>query len=205
MNSNDKPLFYPIIDNGMGLSVTAWAVSMMGALQGESVFCHFSTPYPGYAMDIATKQFLQSDCEEMIVIDTDLVFKPQDLAHLMEHDEPLVFGLYSKRTVRFDPPLVPLPGQEDPSKTPGVLWEVAKTARGFMRVHRSVFEKMQPHVKLMPNTEFGDMHSFWPTSYDGTSEDFAFCRQWRAIGGRILIDKRVFVKHAGQVLYPVAK
>ena len=44
MNSNDKPLFYPIIDNGMGLSVTAWAVSMMGALQGESVFCHFSTP-----------------------------------------------------------------------------------------------------------------------------------------------------------------
>ena len=205
MNSNDKPLFYPIIDNGMGLSVTAWAVSMMGALQGESVFCHLSTPYPGYAMDIATKQFLQSDCEEMIVIDTDLVFKPQDLAHLMEHDEPLVFGLYSKRTVRFDPPLVPLPGQEAPAKTPGVLWEAAKTARGFMRVHRSVFEKMQPHVKLMPNTEFGDMHSFWPTSYDGTSEDFAFCAKWRELGGRVLIDKRIFVGHVGQARFPIMK
>lgn len=200
-----KPIFYPIIDNGMGLSVTGWAVSMMAALQGESVFCHLSTPYPGYAMDIATKQFLESDCEEMIVIDTDLVFKPQDLAHLREHDEPLVFGLYSKRTVKFDPPVVPIVGQENPALQPGILWEVQKTARGFMRVHRSVFETMRPHVKLMENTEFGSMHCYWPTSYDGTSEDFAFCAKWRELGGRVLIDKRVFVGHVGQAKFPIIK
>jgi hypothetical protein len=200
-----KPIFYPIIDNGMGLSVTGWAVSMMAALQGQSVFCHLSTPYPGYAMDIATKQFLESDCEEMIVIDTDLVFKPQDLAHLREHDEPLVFGLYSKRTVKFDPPVVPIVGQENPALQPGVLWEVQKTARGFMRVHRSVFETMRPHVKLMENTEFGSMHCYWPTSYDGTSEDFAFCAKWRELGGRVLIDKRVFVGHVGQAKFPIMK
>lgn len=200
---NPKPTFYPIIDNGMGLSVTGWAVSMMAALQGQSVFCHLSTPYPGYAMDIATKQFLESDCDEMIVIDTDLVFKPQDLAHLREHDEPLVFGLYSKRTVKFDPPVVPIVGQENPALQPGVLWEVQKTARGFMRVHRSVFETMRPHVKLMENTEFGSMHCYWPTSYDGTSEDFAFCAKWRELGGRVLIDKRVFVGHVGQAKFPI--
>lgn len=200
-----KPIFYPIIDNGMGLSVTGWAVSMMAALQGQSVFCHLSTPYPGYAMDIATKQFLESDCDEMIVIDTDLVFKPQDLAHLREHDEPLVFGLYSKRTVKFDPPVVPIVGQENPALQPGVLWEVQKTARGFMRVHRSVFEAMRPHVKLMENTEFGSMHCYWPTSYDGTSEDFAFCAKWRELGGRVLIDKRVFVGHVGQAKFPIMK
>lgn len=200
-----KPTFYPIIDNGMGLSVTGWAVSMMAALQGQSVFCHLSTPYPGYAMDIATKQFLESDCEEMIVIDTDLVFKPQDLARLREHDEPLVFGLYSKRTVKFDPPVVPIVGQENPALQPGILWEVQKTARGFMRVHRSVFETMRPHVKLMENTEFGPMHCYWPTSYDGTSEDFAFCAKWRELGGRVLIDKRVFVGHVGQAKFPIMK
>jgi hypothetical protein len=203
--NTDKPIFYPIIDNGMGLSVTGWAISMLGALRGESVFCHLSTPYPGYAMDIATKQFLESECDEMIVIDTDLVFKPQDLAHLREHDEPLVFGLYSKRTVRFDPPVVPIVGQEKPAEQPGVLWEVQKTARGFMRVHRSVFEKMRPHAKLMEHTEFGPMHSYWPTSQDGTSEDFAFCAQWRELGGRVLIDKRVFVGHVGQAKFPIMK
>jgi hypothetical protein len=105
------PTFYPIIDNGMGLSVTSWAFSMLAAIRGESVFCHISTPYPGYAMNIATRHFLDSPCQEMVVIDTDLVFTPDHLAALMEHDEPLVFGLYGKRKIRFDPPLTPLPGQ----------------------------------------------------------------------------------------------
>jgi len=202
---NDKPIFYPIIDNGMGLSVTGWAVSMLGALRGESVFCHLSTPYPGYAMDVATKQFLESDCDEMVVIDTDLVFKPQDLEHLMEHDEPLVFGMYGKRKVKFEAPLVPLAGQENPAMTEGVLWEVAKTARGFMRVHRSVFEKMKPHVTLLHGTEFGDLHRFWPPQPDGTSEDFVFCARWRELGGRVLIDKRIFVGHVGQARFPIMK
>ena len=199
------PLFYPIIDNGMGLSVTSWAFSMLAAIRGESIFCHISTPYPGYAMNVATRHFLDSPAQEMIVIDTDLVFTPDNLAHLLEHNEPLVFGLYGKRKIRFDPPLTPLPGQEDPAQTPGILWEVEKTARGFMRVHRSVFEKMRPHVGTLKNTEFGDLPNYWPTNPDGTSEDFAFCQKWRELGGRILIDKRIFVKHAGQVLYPVAR
>lgn len=200
-----KAIFYPVIDNGMGLSVTAWAVSMMAGLRGEGVFCHISSPYPGYAMNLATKHFLESGCDEMVVIDTDLVFTVQHLDCLMEHDEPLVFGLYGKRKVRFDPPCSPLPGMEDPSKTEGILWEVKETARGFMRVHRSVFEKMREHVPLLKGTAVGDLVNYWPTNPDGTSEDFAFCRKWRELGGRVLIDKRVFVKHAGQVLYPVAR
>lgn len=202
MNHN-KPIFYPIIDNGMGLSVTAWAVSMLGAMQGEGIFCHISTPYCGYAMDVATHHFLQSECDEMVLIDTDLIFTPQDLQHLMEHQgEPLVFGAYPKRKVQFDLPLVTLPDKPRPFDDPGLLCEVAKTARGFMRVHRSVFEKMKPHVPLVPG-EFGEFHHFWPVAKDGTSEDFAFCAKWRELGGRILIDKRILVRHAGQVMYPI--
>lgn len=49
----NHPTFYPIIDNGMGLSVTSWAFSMLAAIRGESIFCHISTPYPGYAMNVA--------------------------------------------------------------------------------------------------------------------------------------------------------
>jgi hypothetical protein len=202
MNHN-KPIFYPIIDNGMGLSVTAWAVSMLGAMQGEGIFCHISTPYPSYAMDVATHHFLQSECDEMVLIDTDLIFTPQDLQHLLEHQgEPLVFGAYPKRKVQFDLPLVTLPDKPRPFDDPGPLCEVAKTARGFMRVHRSVFEKMKPHVPLVPG-EFGEFHHFWPVAKDGTSEDFAFCAKWRELGGRILIDKRILVRHAGQVMYPI--
>jgi len=201
----DIKRLYPIIDNGMGLSVTAWAVSMLHAVEGDPVFCHISTPYCGYAMDIATQQFMQSDCDEMILIDTDLVFTPEHLACLLQHDEPLVFGLYSKRTVKFEAPLVTLPGNENPATAPGVLWEVAKTARGFMRAHRSVFETMRPHVPVLKGTEFGDLPNYWPTQPDGTSEDFAFCARWRELGGRILIDKRILVQHVGQARFPIVK
>lgn len=194
--------FYPIIDNGMGLSVTKWAVSMLAAVEGDSSFCHISTPYCGYAMDIATQQFMDSGCDEMILIDTDLVFTPQHLQCLLEHDEPLVFGLYSKRQVKFEAPLIPLPGKERPEQSPGHLWEVAKTARGFMRAKRSVFETLKPHVPEI-QTEFGKLPNCWPTQPDGTSEDFAFCAKWREIGGRILIDKRVFVGHVGQAQFPI--
>jgi len=200
---SNKPIFYPIIDNGMGLSVTAWAMSMLVATGGNRIFCHISSPYCGYAMDVATHQFLESECDEMVLIDTDLIFTPQDLQHLMEHrGQPLVFGAYPKRKVQFDLPLVTLPDKPRPFDDPGPLCEVAKTARGFMRVHRTVFEKMKPHVPLLSG-EFGNFHHFWPLAPDGTSEDFAFCAKWRELGGKILIDKRILVRHAGQVMYPI--
>ena len=104
--TNNKPLFFPIIDNGMGLSVTAWATSMFSAISGRAaIFCHISTPYCGYAMDLATHHFLNSKCDEMILIDTDLVFTRGHFECLMEHDEPLVFGAYPKRKVDFELPM----------------------------------------------------------------------------------------------------
>jgi len=197
--------FFPIIDNGMGLSVTAWAVSMLAAVgRADSIFCHVSTPYCGYAMDLATQKFMESDCDEMVLIDTDIVFKPEHLQYLFEHDEPLVFGLYSKRQVKFEAPLIPLPGKERPEQSPGHLWEVMKTARGFMRAKRCVFERLEPLAGVI-QTEFGELPNHWPTQPDGTSEDFAFCSRWRETGGRILIDKRVFVGHVGQAQFPLLR
>lgn len=199
----DIKRFYPIIDNGMGLSVTAWAVAMLGAVRGRNVFCHISTPYCGQAMDLATHYFLQSSCEEMILIDTDLVFTPEQLACLLSHDEPLVFGLYPKRKVAFELPLMALPEKPEPFAGNEVLCEVAATARGFMRVHRFVFEQMKPTTREVEYPGFGPVYQFWPLAPDGTSEDFAFCAKWRALGGRILVDRRALVQHVGQVRFPI--
>jgi len=198
-----KPIFYPVIDNGMGLSVTAWAVSMLGAMTHPRIFAHISGPYCGYNMDLAVHYFLQTECDEMIVIDTDLVFTRDQLVMLMSHKEPLVFGLYPKRKIDFDLPIRTLPDNPEPFNAPGPLCEVACAARGFMRVHRSVFEKMAPHVPVHSDAENGPIRIFWPLAPGGTSEDFAFCTAWRGMGGKILVDKRIIVQHAGQVLFPL--
>lgn len=202
-----KTLFVPIIDNGMGLSRTRWAFSMIAAFSGRPMALqHVSYPYPDGAMNLATADFLESGCEEMIVIDTDIVFTRAQLDHLLSHDEPLIFGVYPKKEIGLNFPCMALDGDvENPFSKEGDVCEVARTARGFMRVHRSVFEKMMPHVEYYQDAQTGRMqYCFWKTLQGGHSEDFFFCDLWRSLGGKILIDKRCSVQHEGTAIYPIA-
>jgi len=200
-----KPLFLPIIDNGMGLSRTSWAICMLAAFSGRAfTAASISYPYPDGAMNLATSYFLESDCNEMLVVDTDVVFSRQHIDWLLSHDEPLVFGLYPKKQPGLIYPAEYLESNPEPFSGESDLCEVKRTARGFMRVHRSVFEAMKPHVPeyLCAQTS-REAHAFWRVLPGGHSEDFAFCDLWRSLGGKILIDRRCVTQHEGSALYPI--
>lgn len=201
-----KPLFLPIIDNGMGLSRTSWALSMLGAFSGRAFVARsISYPYPDGAMNIATADFLESDCDEMLVVDTDIVFTREQIDHLLSHDEPLVFGVYPKKEIGLIYPTEPTEENPQPFSGSSILCEVRRTARGFMRVHRSVFEAMKPHVSQYTCAQTGrECWAFWRVLLGGHSEDFAFCDLWRSLGGKILIDRRCAVQHEGSAAYPIA-
>lgn len=205
-----KHLFIPLIDNGMGLSRTSWAFSMIHAaftaLRDYKVDLDpISYPYPDGAMNLATQDFRESSADEMIVIDTDVRFEPNHLDMLLSHDEPLVFGLYPKKKVGLEFPVCGLNGEEFPFAGDGpVLREVARCARGFMRVHRSVFDKLEPFVECIEDLETGKpQHLFWKSLPGGHSEDFAFCDLWRLHGGKILVDSRICAQHEGSAMYPI--
>lgn len=206
-----KKLFLPFIDNGMGLSRTSWAISMFGlalspVLADYDVIAQgISYPYPDGAMNIATADFLESGADRMLVIDTDEIFSPAHVELLLSHDEPFIAGIYPKKKPGLEFPIVPLesnpepfaPGQPDPV-------EVARCARGFLNVHRSVFETMRPHVEEITDNETGRKTGlYWRNLPGGHSEDFAFCDLWRSLGGRVLVDKRCTVKHEGSAVYPI--
>lgn len=202
-------LFLPIVDNGMGLSRTSWAISLAGAChtvlkEHDISFCGVSYPYPDGAMNVATEKFLRSDCDEMLLIDTDIIFSPKHVAQLLEHNEPLVFGIYPKKLPGLTFPMEWL-GEESPFlNNPNPLVEVKRTARGFMRAHRSVFERMADSVPVVPMfVGTGTMRQFWQTQPGGHSEDFNFCDRWRALGGRILVDQRITTQHEGTAVYPL--
>lgn len=204
-----KRLFFPIIDNGMGLSRTSWALSMIssiGALRAEYdiEFQSISYPYPDGAMNIATQCFLESACDEMIVIDTDVVFDHQHLVWLLSHDVPLVFGLYPKKKPGLEFPVQSI-GEENPFSIGGdPLVEVARVARGFMRARRAVFEGLKPHVEKIECAETGrEQWVFWKPLPGGHSEDFAFCDLYRKHGGKILVDQRITARHEGSAVYPI--
>lgn len=158
-------------------------------------------------MNLATQRFLESDNEEMIVIDTDVIFKPSDLEMLLSHDLPLVYGLYPLKKPGLIFPAIPLLGDGYPFAEDGrgALREVAACARGFMRIHRSVFESLIPHVdRVFAAHSSSEQYIFWKNLPGGHSEDFGFCELYRANGGKIMVDSRICCQHEGSAVYPIA-
>lgn len=208
-----KSLYIPVIDNGMGLSRTGWAVSMCGMFMSRMFdgwdieMQSISYPYPDGAMNLCTNEFMETGKERMLLIDTDEAFKPMDVALLLSHNLPFVSGIYPKKKPGMEFPIVPLDGRScmellAPDAPP--LVEVARCARGFMAVRREVFEEMAPHVPEYDDPESGKRyHQFWQPLAGGHSEDYRFCDEYRAIGGKIWIDRRVAVQHIGSAVYPI--
>lgn len=82
---------------------------------------------------------------------------------------------------------------------------------GFMLIRRSVLERM---IAAYPETRYGAAHDraapsrsanqyalfdcmIDPETGDYLSEDYAFCRRWRALGGDVWLDARSRLMHVG--------
>lgn len=207
-----ESIFIPVIDNGMRLVRATWAASMFhlgmsGILGGRRVMYEsFSHPDPSACMNLATASFLLSGCDRMIVIDTDHIFTPQDVAKLISHDLPMVSGLYTKKVPGLEYPVLPLDVNMSPKdlfdKQAECPVEVRCVPRGFINIHRSVFETLKPHVPHYDEGEF-EVGIYWQSIPGTMSEDFAFCELYRKHGGKVWLDFSVNVLHEGSAVYPL--
>ena len=110
----------------------------------------------------------------------------------------------TKKEVGLNFPVLALDDNLHPFQQDGPLCEVQCTARGFMRAHRSVFEKLKPFVPLKKDVVTGGMiHCYYQNPPEGHGDDFEFCKLWRKHGGRVMVDKRICTQHAGSALYPI--
>jgi len=93
--------------------------------------------------------------------------------------------------------------------------EVQDAPTGFMLIERSVFTRL---AQAMPELRYTPDHmedaaaaaqphyrffDVWAEPGNGRylSEDFAFCRRWQSIGGRVLVDTRSRLSHTGARTY----
>ncbi len=219
-------IFLPILDNGGGNVKSAYMESVLGAFGsgGYNVFIkRASDSHPNRGMNKITADFLESDCDEMLVIDGDIVFGRKQLDFLFEHDLPLIYGAYPKRQKDLALCLCTLDGFEpDPTAK---LIEVRRAGRGFMRVHRSVFESMKVSKESISYggifARFYENHgrpewNFWHSdivrgtlsqlengSPEWLSEDWMFCERARALGYKIMVDQRIQLGHVGDITFPL--
>jgi len=196
--------FYPLIDNGTGIIKAQYCYDALVALGGRgAVLGRVSQPYPTRSLNMATATFLSTDCEEMVVIDMDIHFTREDVDKLLSHDVPLVYGLYPKKALPLQWCVATLT-DENPFGGDEPLVEVKRAGRGFMRVHRSVFEKMKPLVPEYHNhgrPEWQFWHEGCDNDGEWRSEDWWFCDNWRKLGGKVLVDQTICLQHIGDYSY----
>lgn len=156
---------------------------------------------------------MKTDATHFLWIDSDMGWEPEQVRNLLcvaEHHEFVgIPGV--RKDEKAIPCAVMLPEVEQCPKT-GFL-SVESVGFAFVMMRRSVVEKMQaayPELEysVKDGTNFalfcefidkGDKRIGPKGSY--LSEDVAFCRRWRAIGGEIWVDPHASLIHAGRKEY----
>ena len=156
-------------------------------------------------------EFLASDKTDLLMVDSDMGWAPNDAVRLLASPHRLIGGVGRKKwdAPNADPNVwcATFPSGNLVQDAHGAV-EVERVGTGFLRISRALAETMVaahpewkrqapdgvlPHVKPF-------YHRIFAFADDGDrelSEDFAFCDAWRALGGRVWIDPEIDLSHIG--------
>ena len=172
-------------------------------------------------------QFMTTpDATHLMFIDADIAFEPALVHRMLAFDQDVVAGMYPAKALCWEPP-ARIVGTEPPQTATlqyvGKFCEGAELERrgrfatgvycgtGFMMIKRRVIERLieahpecaygSDHVHVPGKTERAHYALFEctidPQTREYLSEDFGFCRRWRALGGRIWLDVEGALIHTG--------
>jgi hypothetical protein len=162
------------------------------------------------ARNTLTAKFLDMpDATHLFFVDADIGWEPWHLLVLLNRDVDVCAGLYPMKTM---PIKWVVNGFEGAEEGPDGFQEVSKAGTGFLLIKKGVFEQMNNHpaVKQYKNDIGLDpvFDQYLKTYFDTAvrqnryySEDWTFCENWRDIGGKIYVDKRVLLRHSGSYVF----
>lgn len=162
------------------------------------------------ARNTLTAKFLDMpDATHLFFVDADIGWEPWHLLVLLNRDKDVIGGLYPMKTM---PIKWVVNGFDGAEEGPEGLQEVSKAGTGFLLMKKHVFEKLNAHpaVKQYKNDIGLDpkYDKYLKTYFDTAvrqnryySEDWTFCENWRDLGGKIWVDKRVLLRHSGSYVF----
>jgi Phytanoyl-CoA dioxygenase (PhyH) len=162
------------------------------------------------ARSVLATNALDEGYDELMWIDADVGFDPDDVERLRAHELPISCGIYPKKGPR-ELAFSPLPTTKRlPFGANGGLHEVLYVGTGFLHTRREVYEDVQRVCALPDCNQRFDQHVipyFLPMLVpdgDGSwylGEDFAFCERARRAGYRIIADTTIRLRHIGRYAY----
>ena len=162
------------------------------------------------ARNTLTAKFLHNkDSTHLMFIDADIGWEPWHLLVMLNRDVDVIGGLYPMKSL---PVKWCVNGFDGAEEGPEGLQEVSKTGTGFMLIKRHVFEKLNAHPATKPFlNDIGlpaELNPYMKTYFDTAvrenryySEDWTFCENWRDLGGKVWVDKRILLRHTGTYVF----
>jgi hypothetical protein len=169
----------------------------------------------GYsAIDAARNQMatdaLAQGFSELMWIDSDVVFDPNDVERLRSHSLPFTCGIYPKKGPRqFACEFLPDTHSIRFGRH-GELVEIRYCGFGFTHTRREVYEKTSQVMELpVCNRRFGSLLVPYfapmvveePSGLWAISEDYAFCERARQSGFQVVADTTIRLWHVGSYRY----
>ena len=147
----------------------------------------------------------ETDFERLMFIDSDIEFSPEDVAKLWNLDEDVTVGIYAMKKPGKDVYAGWKDGKLLDISELNDIDELDYAGTGFMMIKRRVFKEMYDAWPERRHEEGNTTNAFsWFDCRveDGIylSEDYAFCKDWRSLGGKIWVDTSIKLKHYG--MYP---
>jgi len=180
------------------------------------------------ARNVSIGRFMQkTDADYFMFIDADVEFDAQSVLRLLRSGHEVSVAVYPKKVVMWDQAreavengdernmallsssLVANIGATRRSVVNGFV-EVLDGPTGFMMISREALTKMHEHYPELnckndhQNRDFDEYCALFdcmidPESKRYLSEDYAFCRRWQQMGGKIYADCNTTLGHVGNL------
>lgn len=180
------------------------------------------------ARNVSVGRFMQkTDCDYMMFIDADIHFDPISVVRLVKSGHDLSVSCYPKKVVMWEQAMNSLKngdardlsllssslvvnfGSRNMKVVDGFI-EILDGPTGFMLIKRCVFKQLEEALPELwckndhQNRDFDNYHACFdcmidPESKRYLSEDYAFCRRWQQVGGKIHADINTTLGHVGNL------
>ena len=180
------------------------------------------------ARNVSVGRFMQkSEAEFFMFIDADVHFEPEAVVRLVRSGHDISVAVYPKKVIMWDQAKDAVKA-DDPRNMAAIssslvlnfgaqhisvrdgFAEVLDGPTGFMLIKRDVFSRMQekyPELNCKndhQNRDFDDYCAVFDCMIDPVnrrylSEDYAFCRRWQMMGGKIFAHIDTTLGHVGNL------
>lgn len=155
------------------------------------------------------------EATHLLFVDSDIGWKPESVIRMLLSGRDVIAAVYRKRQEAVEFPLRLLGDKLTgiPVSRDGCM-EIQYAPTGFLMVTRAAVVRMiarYPERRCMVAggdwTEGANRYAYdlFPTPVDDDgmllSEDYGFCKLWRAIGGKVWFAPEIGLKHCGSKVY----